>query len=116
MKYSCHCSLLSKRGKGVGSSEFTDLSFGISRLHNVCAHDIHEDLCLHWLYSLKQDLLEDPSIIRAIDEETEFNALVVYVTALCPNFYCIGGYLQLNDCFGLFYHMCRRKRRLFLNH
>lgn len=26
---------------------------------------------------LKQELLEDPSIISAIDEETEFNALVV---------------------------------------
>ena len=83
----------------------------------MCVHMIYmRTLCLHWLYSLKQDLLEDPSIISAIDEETEFNALVVYVTALCPNSYCIGGYLQLNNCFGLFYHMCRRKRRLFLNH
>lgn len=27
--------------------------------------------------SWKQDLLEDPAIISAIDEETEFNALVV---------------------------------------
>lgn len=27
--------------------------------------------------SLQQELLEDPAIISAIDEETEFNALVV---------------------------------------
>lgn len=30
-----------------------------------------------WFWSLKQDMLEDPAIISAIDEETEFNALVV---------------------------------------
>lgn len=34
-------------------------------------------LSIHWSHFLKQDLLEDPAITSAIDEETEFNALVV---------------------------------------
>lgn len=33
--------------------------------------------CIILVSSWKQDLLEDPAIISAIDEETEFNALVV---------------------------------------
>lgn len=37
------------------------------------------DLCIYLfvLCLIKQELLEDPAIISAIDEETEFNALVV---------------------------------------
>ena len=83
--------------KVVGSSEFTKLRLDIGRLHHVCANDLLEDFYLHCLYSLKQDQLEDPAIISAIDEETEFNALVVYVTAFCTNYYCLGVYIQLND-------------------
>uniref|UniRef100_A0A2N9ECU3 Uncharacterized protein n=1 Tax=Fagus sylvatica TaxID=28930 RepID=A0A2N9ECU3_FAGSY len=68
--------------KVVGSSEFTKLRLDIGRLHHVCANDLLEDFYLHCLYSLKQDQLEDPAIISAIDEETEFNALVEEEAAL----------------------------------
>lgn len=43
----------------------------------------HRFLVVFWLYLLIQDLLEDPAVISAIDEETEFNALVVFI---CPWF------------------------------
>lgn len=54
-----------------------------------------------------QELLDDPAIISAIDEETEFNALVVCVMGLCmhhkhfPYFELSYNCLLLSLCFAV---------------
>lgn len=60
----------------------------------------------------EQDLLEDPAIMSAIDEETEFNALVVCHTITTLVLICL---MKLpNHFFGFYSHFLQEEEAALL--
>ena len=80
------------------------IDFGISC---ILQRPFSQVLIQNKVLLLGQELLDDPAIISAIDEETEFNALVVCVMGLCmhhkqfPYFELSYNCLLLSLCFAV---------------